>query len=55
MIFQGGKSTLLRQTCIAIIMAQLGCFIPARSCEMTLFDRIFTRIGTLIADCRYEY
>lgn len=41
----GGKSTTLRQTCIAIIMAQLGCFVPAASCKMTLFDRIFTRIG----------
>ncbi len=40
-----GKSTLLRQTCIAIIMAQLGCFVPAQSCRMTIFDRIFTRIG----------
>ena len=41
----GGKSTTLRQTCVAIIMAQLGCFVPASSCRMTLFDRIFTRIG----------
>jgi len=41
----GGKSTLLRQTCIAIIMAQLGCFVPAKSCKMAPFDRIFTRIG----------
>ncbi|KAF9348583.1 DNA mismatch repair protein msh6 [Mortierella sp. NVP85] len=41
----GGKSTLLRQTCIAIIMAQLGCYVPAERCRMTLFDRIFTRIG----------
>ncbi|KNC79982.1 hypothetical protein SARC_07637 [Sphaeroforma arctica JP610] len=41
----GGKSTLLRQTCMAIVMAQLGCFIPAESCRMTLTDRIFTRIG----------
>ncbi|KAJ3298249.1 DNA mismatch repair protein msh6 [Borealophlyctis nickersoniae] len=41
----GGKSTLLRQTCIAVIMAQLGSYVPARSCRMTPFDRIFTRIG----------
>ncbi|ORY03012.1 DNA mismatch repair protein Msh6 [Basidiobolus meristosporus CBS 931.73] len=41
----GGKSTLLRQTCVAIIMAQLGCYVPARRCRMTTFDRIFTRIG----------
>ncbi|KAF9917476.1 DNA mismatch repair protein msh6 [Lobosporangium transversale] len=41
----GGKSTLLRQTCIAIIMAQLGCYVPAEKCRLTPFDRIFTRIG----------
>ncbi|CAG8545247.1 8999_t:CDS:2, partial [Paraglomus occultum] len=41
----GGKSTLLRQTCVAIIMAQLGCYVPASSCTLTPFDRIFTRIG----------
>ncbi|KAJ3219395.1 DNA mismatch repair protein msh6 [Clydaea vesicula] len=41
----GGKSTLLRQTCIAVIMAQLGCYVPASSLTMTTFDRIFTRIG----------
>ncbi|KAG0213342.1 DNA mismatch repair protein msh6 [Mortierella sp. GBA30] len=41
----GGKSTLLRQTCVAIIMAQLGCYVPAETCRMTPFDRIFTRIG----------
>ena len=41
----GGKSTLLRQTCIAVIMAQLGCYVPAKSCTLTPIDRIFTRIG----------
>ena len=41
----GGKSTLLRQTALAVILAQLGCYVPARLCEMTLFDRVFTRIG----------
>lgn len=41
----GGKSTVLRMLCINIILAQLGCYVPARSCEMTLVDRIFTRIG----------
>eukprot|EP00842_Homolaphlyctis_polyrhiza_P001905 jgi/Hompol1/2715/HPOL_006146-RA len=41
----GGKSTLLRQTCIAVIMAQMGCYVPARKCRLTPFDRIFTRIG----------
>ena len=41
----GGKSTFLRQTCIAAIMAQVGCFIPAEKCEMSVVDRVFTRIG----------
>ena len=41
----GGKSTLLRQVCITAIIAQIGCYVPAKSCEMTLVDRIFTRIG----------
>jgi len=41
----GGKSTLLRQTCIAIIMAQLGCFIHAEKCVLSPVDRIFTRVG----------
>ncbi|CAG8542071.1 1112_t:CDS:10 [Diversispora eburnea] len=41
----GGKSTLLRQNCVAIIMAQLGCYVPAKRCLMTPFDRIYTRIG----------
>lgn len=41
----GGKSTLLRQTCIAVIMAQLGAYVPAESMTLTPVDRIFTRIG----------
>ena len=41
----GGKSTLLRQVCITAIIAQIGCYVPAKECEMTLVDRIFTRIG----------
>jgi len=41
----GGKSTLLRMTCIATIMAQIGCFVPAESCRMTVVDRVFTRLG----------
>ena len=41
----GGKSTLLRQTCLSVIMAQLGCYVPAASCRLTPVDRIFTRIG----------
>lgn len=41
----GGKSTLLRQTCLIAILAQIGCFVPAESCILTPFDRIFTRLG----------
>ncbi|EDQ85496.1 uncharacterized protein MONBRDRAFT_29248 [Monosiga brevicollis MX1] len=41
----GGKSTLLRQTCITVIMAQLGCWVPAARCVLSPVDRIFTRIG----------
>ena len=41
----GGKSTLLRQTCLAVILAQLGCYVPADSCTLTPVDRIFTRLG----------
>jgi DNA mismatch repair ATPase MutS len=40
----GGKSTLLRQVCIAVIMAQVGCY-PFGGLAMTSCDRIFTRIG----------
>ena len=41
----GGKSTTLRQASIAIIMAQMGSYVPATEFTLTPFDRIFTRIG----------
>lgn len=41
----GGKSTLLRQSCLITIMAQIGCKVPADSCRLTSVDRIFTRVG----------
>lgn len=41
----GGKSTLLRQTCLIAILAQMGCKVPADKCLMTPVDRIFTRVG----------
>ncbi|KAI4347142.1 hypothetical protein L6164_007984 [Bauhinia variegata] len=41
----GGKSTLLRATCLAVIMAQLGCYVPCESCVLSVVDIIFTRLG----------
>ncbi|XP_048562203.1 DNA mismatch repair protein MSH7 isoform X2 [Triticum urartu] len=41
----GGKSTIMRATCLAIVLAQLGCYVPCISCELTLADSIFTRLG----------
>lgn len=41
----GGKSTLLRTSCLVVIMAQIGCFVPADFCEFSVVDSIFTRVG----------
>ncbi|KAJ1942892.1 DNA mismatch repair protein msh6, partial [Kickxella alabastrina] len=41
----GGKSTLLRQLCLGVILAQLGCYVPAQSAAILPVDRLFTRIG----------
>ncbi|KAL8507194.1 hypothetical protein ACS0TY_017922 [Phlomoides rotata] len=41
----GGKSTLLRATCLAVIMAQLGCYVPCETCTLSAVDIIFTRLG----------
>ncbi|PVU87242.1 hypothetical protein BB561_006417 [Smittium simulii] len=41
----GGKSTLIRQICVSIILAQIGCYLPAKSAKLTIFNRIFTRLG----------
>lgn len=40
-----GKSTYMRQLALTVIMAQMGCSIPAESADMPIFDQIFTRIG----------
>ena len=41
----GGKSTLLRQTAILAILAQIGCFVPADRAVIGIVDRLFSRVG----------
>ncbi|XP_074846119.1 DNA mismatch repair protein Msh6 [Carettochelys insculpta] len=41
----GGKSTLMRQAGLLVVLAQLGCYVPAETCRLTPIDRVFTRLG----------
>ncbi|XP_030513329.1 DNA mismatch repair protein MSH4 isoform X3 [Rhodamnia argentea] len=42
-----GKSTYLQQVCLIIILAQIGCYVPARFSTIKVVDRIFTRMGSM--------
>ena len=45
--FRSGKSTYLQQVCLTVILAQIGCYVPASFSTFRVVDRIFTRMGTV--------
>ncbi|KAL0312991.1 UNVERIFIED_CONTAM: DNA mismatch repair protein MSH4 [Sesamum radiatum] len=47
LLARSGKSTYLQQVCLVVILAQIGCYVPARFATLRVVDRIFTRMGTM--------